>query len=402
MGRTTRANAYIPGGGPVVAGQRGREKTARATGIAILADELEWRALAEDNPLFEFADYESYLLSVEKRMRAAARAGRQVMVGLLMPDQFETRADAMGLARESPRALKEYERFVADLGPFTRPWRGEPIAQVLERLRAHVRAETLQARAMPTLGAAAALHPHPDESARRATSQASHVLMAVIEGCGDGQHEARIKVSHPEGDLEYTLPYTKSAEVIAFPDDGGEQMAIVLLAIASLAERPGSMVLRSRPQIDFFPSRGSRCRERIRLARVPRTRPARLAPGKRGTAADERGTALRLRLHRPQRRTRPARARHAVPLRLPAEPRELRMLQLTTLATTPFVAERTASPRTNKNKRPPAGCAHERPVSASLRSSSMNLDHAAGIPPPIGSAARLGDPFSGLGNHVSG
>jgi hypothetical protein len=255
MGRTTRANTYIPGGGPVVAGQRGRAKSARATGIAILADELEWRALAEDNPLFEFADYESYLLSVEKRMRAAARAGRQVMVGLLMPDQFETRADATGLPRDSPRALKEYERFVADLGPFTRPWRGEPIAQVLERLRAHVRAETLQSRAMPTLGAAAALHPHPDEATRRATAQASHVLMAVIEGCGDGQHEARIKVSHPEGELEYALPYTKSAEVIAFPDDGGEQIAIVLLAIASLAERPGSMVVRSRPQIDFFPSR---------------------------------------------------------------------------------------------------------------------------------------------------
>ena len=255
MGRTTRSNTYITGGGAGVAGQRGRTKSARATGIAILVDELEWRALAEENPLFEFADYESYLLNVEKRMRAAARAGRQVMVGLLMPDQFETRADAAGIARDSPRALKEYERFVADLGPLTRPWHGEPMAQVLERLRAHVRAESLQARAIPALGAAAALHEHPEASTRRATSQASHVLLAVIEGCGDGQHEARIKVSHPEGELEYALPYTRSGEIIAFPDDGGEQMAIVLLAIASLAERPGSMVVRSRPQIDFFPSR---------------------------------------------------------------------------------------------------------------------------------------------------
>ena len=255
MGKTTRTNTYVPGGAAGVAGRRGRAKSTRTTGIAILIDELEWRALAEENPLFEFADYESYLLDIERRMRAAARAGRQVMVGLLMPDQFETRAEAAGIAKDSPRALKEYERFVADLGPLTRLWHGEPIAQVLERLRAHVRAETLQTRAMPALGAAAALHPYPDESARRATSQASHVFMAVIEGCGDGQHEARIRVSHPEGELEYALPYTKSGEVIAFPDDGGEQMVIVLLAIASLAERPGSMVLRSRPQIDFFPSR---------------------------------------------------------------------------------------------------------------------------------------------------
>ena len=176
MGKTTRSNTYIPGGAEGVAGQRRRAKSVRVTGIAVLADELEWRALAEENPLFEFKDYESYLVDVERRMRAAARAGRQVMVGALMPDQFETRADAAGIPRESPRALKEYERFVADLGPLTRPWVGEPIAQVLERLRAHVRAETLQSRVMPALEAAAAEHTHSEETAQRAMSQSAHEI----------------------------------------------------------------------------------------------------------------------------------------------------------------------------------------------------------------------------------
>lgn len=239
-----------------VAGRRGWAKSARVTGIAVLADELEWQALAEANPLFEFADYPTYLVDVERRMRAAARAGRQVMVGPLMPDQFEARADAAGIARDSPRALKEYERFVADLGPLTEPWLGEPMTKVLERLRSHVRAETLQTRAMPALAAAAALHPEPDVAAQRAMSSSAHAFMVLVEESGDGQHELEIKVRLQEdGELEYKLPYTRFGKVIAFPDDGGEHMVVVLLSLASLAERQGTMLLRSRPEATFFPPR---------------------------------------------------------------------------------------------------------------------------------------------------
>jgi hypothetical protein len=238
-----------------VAGRRVRAKAGQVTGIAVVVDELEWLALADENPLFEAEDYDAYLATVERRMNAAARAGRQVMIGPLMPDQFETRADASGLARDSPKALKEYERFVADLGPLTRPWLGEPISRVLEQIRAHVRAEALQTRAMPALAAAASVHPQPDTAAQRAMSRAAHVFMALIEDGGDGRHELRVTVHAQEGKLEYTLPYTRSGQVIAFPDDGGEHMVVVLLSIASLGERPGTVLLRSRPQAAFFPGR---------------------------------------------------------------------------------------------------------------------------------------------------
>jgi hypothetical protein len=159
------------------------------------------------------------------------------------------------LARDSPKALKEYERFVADLGPLTLPWLGEPMARVLERIRAHVRAETLQVQAMPALAAAAARHPQPDTAAQRAMSKAAHVFMALIEDGGDGRHELRVSVNAEEGKLDYTLPYTRCAKVIAFPDDGGEHMVVVLLSIARLAERRGVILLRSRPQTAFFPAR---------------------------------------------------------------------------------------------------------------------------------------------------
>lgn len=238
-----------------LAGRRGWSKPARSTGIAVVADELEWQALAEENPLFQAADYQSYLVAVERRMQAAARAGRQVLVGPLMPDHFETRADAAGLTRESPRALKEYERFVAELGPLTQPWLGEPMARVLERIRAHVRAETLQAKAMPTLAIAAAAHPDPDVAAQRAMSKAAHLFLALVEDCGDGRHELSVSVLAPDGKLDYTLPYARFAQVLSFPDDGGEHMVVILLSIAILAGLPGNILLRSRSQASIFPTR---------------------------------------------------------------------------------------------------------------------------------------------------
>lgn len=236
-------------------GRRGWAKPARSTGIAVLADELEWRALADENPLFEAEDYQSYLVAVEQRMQAAARAGRQVLVGPLMPDHFETRADAAGLARDSPRALKEYERFVAELGPLTQPWLGEPMTRVLERIRAHIRAETLQTRAMPTLAIAAAAHPDPDVAAQRAMSKAAHLFLALVEDCGDGRHELYISVLAPDGALDYTLPYARFAQVLSFPDDGGEHMVVILRSIAILAGLPGTILLRSRSQASIFPAR---------------------------------------------------------------------------------------------------------------------------------------------------
>jgi hypothetical protein len=108
---------------------------------------------------------------------------------------------------------------------------------------------------MPALSAAAELHEQPHEAAQRALSHAAQVIMFIADGAGDGQHELRIHVPQPEGDLEYALPYSRCGKVIAFPDDGGEHMAVVLLATASLAERAGTMTLRSRTLPAFFPSR---------------------------------------------------------------------------------------------------------------------------------------------------
>ncbi|WP_034271429.1 hypothetical protein [Actinospica robiniae] len=230
-------------------------RSDQVVGIALLAEEPEWRAMAEINHLFDFPDYAAYLADVERRIKAVARTGRHVIVGQLMPDQFESRADAAGLPRDSPRALREYEQYVAELGPLSEPWQGEPIEVVLARLRAHVRAEALQMIAMPALADAASLHRDPDEAVRRAMSQGAHAFMALVEQAGDGQHELNVVVELVGARLDYTLPYTKCGHIMAFPDDGGEQLVVIFLSIASLAERPGHLLLRSRLHPSFFPRR---------------------------------------------------------------------------------------------------------------------------------------------------
>lgn len=268
-----------------VAGKRAWARASEVVGIAVVTDPQEWRALAEQYPQFAAADYAAYLAGIERRLKAAARSGRRVVIGPLMPDQFEARADAAGLARDSPKALREYEYFVADLGPLTHPWQGEPISRVLERIRAHVRAETLQTRAMPALAAAAAMHPEPDTAAQRAMSKAAHVFMALIEEAGDGRHELRVTVVAEGTKLDYTLPYTRCAKVIAFPDDCGEHMVVVLLSIASLGGHPGTILLRSRAQGAFFPSRR---KPKAQPAREPREAQAAASASQRsqGPAAD--------------------------------------------------------------------------------------------------------------------
>jgi hypothetical protein len=245
------------GGGRYGAGRRGwpAPRSEQVAGIALLAEESEWRAMADINQLFDHANYAAYLADVERRIRAAARTGRRVVVGPLMPDQFESRADSAGLARDSPRALREYELYIADLGPLSEPWNGEPIEVILTRLRAHVRAEALQTVAMPALAEAATLHSEPDEAVRRAMSRGAHAFMALVEQGGDGQHELSVRVDLVGARLDYRLPYTKCGHIMAFPDDGGEQLVVILLAIASLAERPGHLLLTSRLHPSFFPRR---------------------------------------------------------------------------------------------------------------------------------------------------
>jgi hypothetical protein len=109
------------------------------------------------------------------------------------------------------------------------------------------RAADLPARAMRALTEAAELHERPIQVLQPAMTQAAHIVMALVSGAGDGRHEVHILVPHADGDLEYTLAYARSGRTIAFPEDGTEQTVVMLLAIANLTGRPGTMTLKSRP-----------------------------------------------------------------------------------------------------------------------------------------------------------
>lgn len=122
------------------------------------------------------------------------------------------------------------------------------------------RAEDFPTRAMRVLTEAAEFHERPIQVLQPAMARAAHVLMALVNGGGDGQHEVRILVSRPDGDLEYTLPYAACGRIVAFPEDGGEHMVVVLLAIAYLVGCPGTMTLRSKRSVAGLDPRESTLR----------------------------------------------------------------------------------------------------------------------------------------------
>jgi hypothetical protein len=81
------------------------------------------------------AGYEEYLADTHRRITAARRAGRRVMVGPFLADQYESYADALGLAPGTAKALRAYDEMVGRIGPDSRPWLGEAIDSVTASLR---------------------------------------------------------------------------------------------------------------------------------------------------------------------------------------------------------------------------------------------------------------------------
>lgn len=111
-------------------GATGRDEAvrrARTVGFAVILTEAEYDDLAQRHAVFRHRGYPHYLATVAGRIAAAHRAGRHVLVGPLLPDQYEGFADMLGLAADTPQAVQAYNDFVARLGSHTVQWTGQPL-----------------------------------------------------------------------------------------------------------------------------------------------------------------------------------------------------------------------------------------------------------------------------------
>jgi hypothetical protein len=129
--------------GPDAGSARGRSterkddsvRARRTVGFAVILTEEEYYNLAARHAIFKHRGYPHYLASVAERIAAAHRTGRHVLVGPLLPDQYEGFADMLGLAPDTLQAVQAYNDFVARLGPYTVRWIGQPLPRLLASWR---------------------------------------------------------------------------------------------------------------------------------------------------------------------------------------------------------------------------------------------------------------------------
>jgi hypothetical protein len=218
----------------------------QARGFAVILHESEYLDLIARHPALDRGDYADYLAGVHRRMLSAQRTGRQVLIGPFLTDQYESYAEAICEPPCSTETLRSYDDFVARIGPYTTAWSGEPIGRVLARLREATDISADQARLLPLLKRAADLHLDPERAADRALDAATELFAPLIRGTEPGHHTLTCAVEFPGERVTYVLPVVRTKELVAFPDGGPEQLLWAALATAQLADRPATLVLRSR------------------------------------------------------------------------------------------------------------------------------------------------------------
>lgn len=219
----------------------------RVRGFAVIVHQCDYLDLVSRHPDLNRGDYGTYLADLQSRMAAAHQIGRQVLVGPFLPDQYESYAEAIGEPAGLPQTVRSYDDFVARIGPHTRLWEGEPIGRVVAQLRASTDTRADQATLLPLLKQAAELHSDPQQAVSRALDTATAVFAPLTRRAEPGHHTLTCSVRLPEDQVSYVLPIVRTKELVAFPDDGPEQLLWAAMAIAQLAERPATLVLRTRP-----------------------------------------------------------------------------------------------------------------------------------------------------------
>jgi hypothetical protein len=215
-------------------------------GFAVILHEAEYLDLITRHTALIQGDYGTYLADLHRRMSAAHRSGKRVLIGPFLTDQYESYAEAIGESPCSDQALRAYDDFVARIGAHTRVWNGEPIGHVVADLREATDTSADQAALLPLLRQAASRHTDPQRAAGEALTTATGIFAPLLKRTKPGHHTLTCAIQFPRELISYVLPVVRAKDLVAFPDGGPEQLLCVALATAQLANYPAVLILRSR------------------------------------------------------------------------------------------------------------------------------------------------------------
>lgn len=127
------------------------EHATYVRGFAVILHESDYLDLIARHTALSQGEYSAYLADLYCRMSAAHQAGKQILIGPFLADQYESYAEAIGEPAASARALRAYDDFVARAGPHTQVWTGEPISHVVTDLLKETDAHADRTRPLPRL-----------------------------------------------------------------------------------------------------------------------------------------------------------------------------------------------------------------------------------------------------------
>lgn len=215
-------------------------------GFAVILHEAEYLDLITRHTALSQGDYGTYLADLHHRMSAARHAGKRVLVGPFLTDQYESYAEAIGESACNAQALRAYDDFVARTGLHTRTWNGEPIGHVVAALREATDTSADQARLLPLLKQAADRHTDPQHAVSEALDTATEIIAPLLKRTELGHHTLTCVIQFPRELATYVLPVVRTRDLVAFPDGGPEQLLCAALATTQLADHPATLILRSR------------------------------------------------------------------------------------------------------------------------------------------------------------
>ncbi|MER5885357.1 hypothetical protein ABT160_16130 [Streptomyces sp. NPDC001941] len=211
--------------------------------VGLLADPHDFTAMGRYRT-FAFDDHDTYLRQVDGLLRSLATEGGHTAVALFDPEEYEEYCAGAGLDPDTPDSRSRFTAEVAASGACV-TYRGQPIDHLVPQVVNQAVRHATWEYATVLLSGVGECAECGEDIGRAAFDQASHLMVALLEGAGPGIHHVVCSVPADDEHLIAVLHAETDASGPARLDTSeGAEFATVLAAGIALRS-PGGVVLRT-------------------------------------------------------------------------------------------------------------------------------------------------------------
>lgn len=227
--------------------------------LALLTDEEDFARMRRYRT-FPFDTHTAYLAEADRCLQQRAAQGRHTTLTLFDPEEYEEFCAESGLEADAPDSRARFTAHLQSRGPAI-PYEGRPLSELLPHLvDAAVRQATF-AYASELLGDAGDCADCGESLGRAAFDHAAHLLVAVLQVAGPGDHHLVCSTSAPSGTLLADLDVTVTPDGAFRLEETDALDLTTVLASALATEAASGLVARTARAGEPDSVRGWRLRE---------------------------------------------------------------------------------------------------------------------------------------------